>query len=140
MKQRSWRLKRLLHSYLKFDKVSCVIKAKKSAKKCAARSGFKVLVSNPQVALPFKTILDTFVEKWTILLKTLDETEVRRYPHTQRLNMIVRRSRRFALRTFQNSSLPSSLYVRLSKKRNMFSISLENFYVHLKKGPDFVLP
>ena len=48
-----------LHSDLKFDKVSCAIKAKKSAKNCAARSGFKVLVSNSKAALPFKTILDT---------------------------------------------------------------------------------
>ena len=102
-----------LHSYLKFDKVSCAIKAKKSAKKCAARSGFKVLVSNSKAALPFKTILNTtnfesddFVEKSTILWKTRDENDVRRYPHTQRLNTNVRRSGRFALRTFQNSSSP----------------------------------
>ena len=57
-----------LHSYLKFDKVSCAIKAKKSAKKCAARSGFKVLVSNSKAALPFKTILNT--TKATISLKS----------------------------------------------------------------------
>ena len=57
-----------LHSYLKFDKVSCAIKAKKSAKKCAARSGFKILVSNSKAALPFKTILNT--TKATISLKS----------------------------------------------------------------------
>ena len=57
-----------LHSYLKFDKVSCAIKAKKSAKKCAARSGFKVLVSNLKAALPLKTILNT--TKATISLKS----------------------------------------------------------------------
>ena len=49
-----------LHSDLKFnDRVSNAIKAKKSAKKCAARSGFNVLVSNSQEALPCRTILDT---------------------------------------------------------------------------------
>ena len=50
-----------LHSDLKLinDRVSSAIKAKKSAKKCAARSGFNVIVSNSQEALPCKTILDT---------------------------------------------------------------------------------
>ena len=47
------------HPDLMFDKVCLTIKAKKSGRRCAARSGFNVLVSNSQVALPRKTILDT---------------------------------------------------------------------------------
>ena len=42
-----------LHSDLMFDKVSRAIKVKKSGRKCAARSGFNVLVSNSRsVTLP----------------------------------------------------------------------------------------
>ena len=102
-----------LHSDFKFDKVSPAIKATGHLTK-------RMLHVQP---LPCKTILDT--TQATISWKTRDQNDVRRYPHTQRLIENVRGSRRCALRTFQNSSTASSLYITLLKHMKMFYIILE---------------
>ena len=130
-----------LHADFKLDEVSPTIKATEICQNVpAARSLFNVLVSNSQVALSCKTILDT--KQATISLRKKQQPFHGKRAnkttfagtHTQRLRRNVRRtgSRRCALRTFQNSSTPSSLYITIKhrkmfyrifvKKRSVFSI------------------
>ena len=97
---------------------------------CAARSLFNVLVSNSQVASTCKTILDT--KQATISLKKNQPFHGKRKTkttsagtHTQRLKRNVWRSRRCALRTFQNSFTRSSPYITI-KHRKMFYIIFVN--------------
>ena len=130
-----------LHADFKLDEVSPTIKATEICQNVpAARSLFNVLVANSQVALSCKTILDT--KQATISLRKKQQPFHGKRAnkttfagtHTQRLRRNVRRtgSRRCALRTFQNSSTPSSLYITIKhrkmfyrifvKKRSVFSI------------------
>ena len=80
-----------LHADFKLDEVSPTIKATEICQNVpAARSLFNVLVSNSQVALSCKTILDTKQatislkkKTTTISWKTREQNDVRRYPHTE---------------------------------------------------------
>lgn len=87
-----------LHSDLMFDKVSRAIKAKKSGRKWAARSGFNVLVPNNSWYDASHDFMENVRSKRRPQQSTHTEAQ---YKQTK--------SPRCAVRTFQNSSTPSSL-------------------------------